>query len=98
MAQLAPVPGKRESPLDQRIRRAAANAVQPTTGTMRSYARTTRAEKAAMCMHGGVSEDEFVKMRGARRNTVDTGALLPSIQVNIRAGKFRRPKPMACAI
>jgi hypothetical protein len=40
-------------------------------------------------VHEGVSEDEFVKMREARDATLSTPVLLlPSIQVNIRAGKF----------
>jgi hypothetical protein len=40
-------------------------------------------------VHEGVSEDEFVKMREARDATLSTPLLLlPSIQVNIRAGKF----------
>ena len=40
-------------------------------------------------VHEGVSEDEFVKMREARDATLATPLLLlPSIQVNIRAGKF----------
>jgi glyoxylase-like metal-dependent hydrolase (beta-lactamase superfamily II) len=40
-------------------------------------------------VHEGVSEDEFVKMRETRDATLATPLLLlPSIQVNIRAGKF----------
>lgn len=40
-------------------------------------------------VHEGVSEEEFVKMREARDATLGTPLLLlPSIQVNIRAGKF----------
>jgi glyoxylase-like metal-dependent hydrolase (beta-lactamase superfamily II) len=40
-------------------------------------------------VHEGVSEDDFVKMREARDATLATPLLLlPSIQVNIRAGKF----------
>ena len=40
-------------------------------------------------MHDGVSEDEFVNMREARDATLAAPLLLlPSIQVNIRAGKF----------
>jgi glyoxylase-like metal-dependent hydrolase (beta-lactamase superfamily II) len=40
-------------------------------------------------VHEGVSEDEFVKMREARDKMLDTPLLLlPSIQVNIRAGKL----------
>jgi hypothetical protein len=40
-------------------------------------------------VHEGVSEDEFVSMREARDATLSTPALLmPSIQVNMRAGKL----------
>ena len=40
-------------------------------------------------VHEGVSEDEFVKLRAARDATLAAPLLLlPSIQVNIRAGKF----------
>lgn len=40
-------------------------------------------------VHEGVSEDEFVRMREARDATLAAPLLLlPSIQVNIRAGKF----------
>ena len=36
-------------------------------------------------MHAHVTEDEFVKMREAR---AAPPLLLPTIQINIRAGKF----------
>jgi glyoxylase-like metal-dependent hydrolase (beta-lactamase superfamily II) len=40
-------------------------------------------------VHAGVSEDEFVKMRTARDATLSAPTLLmPSIQVNMRAGKL----------
>ena len=40
-------------------------------------------------VHDGVSEDEFVKMREARDATLEVPTLiLPSIQVNIRAGQL----------
>ena len=40
-------------------------------------------------VHDGVSEDEFVAMRTARDATLEAPRLLlPSIQVNIRAGRF----------
>ena len=40
-------------------------------------------------VHSGVTEDEFVAMRTKRDATLDAPRLLlPSIQVNIRAGKF----------
>jgi glyoxylase-like metal-dependent hydrolase (beta-lactamase superfamily II) len=45
-------------------------------------------------VHQGVSEDEFVKMRTARDATLSAPALLmPSIQVNMRAGKLPPPDP-----
>jgi len=57
-----------------------------------SYAwETTVAEEKArnVHVHEGVSEDEFVAMREARDATLAAPLLLlPSIQVNIRAGKF----------
>ena len=52
---------------------------------------TTVAEEKArnVHVHEGVSEEEFVAMREARDLTLGTPLLLlPSIQVNIRAGKF----------
>jgi glyoxylase-like metal-dependent hydrolase (beta-lactamase superfamily II) len=51
---------------------------------------TVREEKARnVHVHEGVSEDDFVRMRETRDATLATPLLLlPSIQVNIRAGKF----------
>jgi glyoxylase-like metal-dependent hydrolase (beta-lactamase superfamily II) len=52
---------------------------------------TTVAEERAknVHVHQGVMEDEFVSMRTARDKTLSTPQLLlPSIQVNIRAGHF----------
>ncbi len=52
---------------------------------------TTVAEERAknVNIHDGVSEDDFVAMRTARDKTLSTPQLLlPSIQVNIRAGHF----------
>ena len=44
-------------------------------------------------VHAGVSEDEFVAMRTARDKTLDMPALmLPSVQVNARAGHFPPPE------
>ncbi|MCJ2188669.1 MBL fold metallo-hydrolase [Novosphingobium beihaiensis] len=55
---------------------------------------TIGAEKAGnVHVHDGVSEDEFVAMREARDATLDMPRLiLPSIQVNIRAGHFPEPE------
>lgn len=52
---------------------------------------TTVAEeqRANVHIHEGVSEDEFVAMRNARDATLSAPTLLlPSIQANIRAGRF----------
>jgi hypothetical protein len=52
---------------------------------------TTVAEERAKNphVHDGISEDEFVAMRNARDAKLAAPLLLlPSIQVNIRAGKF----------
>jgi hypothetical protein len=43
-------------------------------------------------VHDGVTEDQFVQMRTARDKTLEMPTLiLPSIQVNIRAGHFPEP-------
>lgn len=47
----------------------------------------------------GVTEDGFVAMRSKRDATLSAPRLLlPSIQVNIRAGKFPPKETTACAI
>ena len=56
---------------------------------------TTVAEQRAANIHvrDGVSEDEFVAMRTARDRTLEMPTLiLPSIQVNIRAGELPLPE------
>ena len=55
---------------------------------------TTVAEERANNIHvrNGITEDEFVAMRSARDETLDTPKLIiPSIQVNIRAGQLPEP-------
>jgi len=55
---------------------------------------TTVAEERAHNVHvrDGISEDEFVAMREARDATLDMPRLiLPSIQINMRAGRFPEP-------
>jgi len=57
---------------------------------------TTVADQRASNIHvrDGVSEDEFVTRREARDATLDAPALiLPSLQVNIRAGALPPPSP-----
>ncbi len=52
---------------------------------------TTVAEQRAhnIHLHDGISEDEFVAMRTARDETLAMpNLILPSIQINIRAGHF----------
>jgi glyoxylase-like metal-dependent hydrolase (beta-lactamase superfamily II) len=50
---------------------------------------TVAEERNNVHLKDGVSEDDFVKMRDARDATLSAPRLLlPSIQVNIRAGKF----------
>lgn len=40
-------------------------------------------------VHDGITEDEFVRMRNERDDAIGLPRLiLPSIQVNIRAGRF----------
>ena len=56
--------------------------------------KTTVAEERAknVHVHDGVSEDEFVAMREARDKTLSMPTLiLPSVQVNMRAGHFPPP-------
>ena len=56
---------------------------------------TTVAEQRAhnIHVHEGVSEQEFVEMREARDATLDAPRLLlPSLQVNIRAGRLPAPE------
>ncbi|MGE0120421.1 MAG: MBL fold metallo-hydrolase [Dongiaceae bacterium] len=45
-------------------------------------------------VHDGIGEEEFVAMRRARDKTLEMPVLiLPSIQVNMRAGQFPAPEP-----
>ena len=56
---------------------------------------TTIAEQRAANVHlrDGVTEDEFVRMRDARDATLAVpNLILPSVQVNIRAGRFPAPE------
>ena len=56
---------------------------------------TTVAEQRAhnIHVHAGVPEEDFVRMRTARDQTLDMPVLLlPSVQVNMRAGAFPPPE------
>jgi len=57
--------------------------------------RSTISEQRAknIHIHDGVSEEEFIEMRRARDKTLEKPVLiLPSIQVNIRAGNMPPPE------
>jgi len=62
----------------------------PPNGRPVSFETTVGEErKSNIHMHDGISEDEFVKMRTQRDATLEMPVLiLPSIQVNIRAGEM----------
>lgn len=63
----------------------------PPNGSREHECETTVGEqkRSNIHLHEGVSEDEFVKMRSERDATLDMPRLiLPSIQVNIRAGQM----------
>jgi len=56
---------------------------------------TSVAEESArnVHVHDGISEEEFVKLRTERDKVLDMPALLlPSVQVNMRAGRFPPPE------
>jgi glyoxylase-like metal-dependent hydrolase (beta-lactamase superfamily II) len=65
----------------------------PPTDRPAAKMTTVGDEKAGnVHIHDGVSEEEFVQMRIARDETLEMPVLiLPSIQVNIRAGHFPEP-------
>ena len=49
--------------------------------------------KANIQIHDGITKSEFVNMRMARDKTLSMPVLiLPSVQVNVRAGKFPLPE------
>ena len=66
----------------------------PPNGRPASCTTTVADEKANnIHVHDGISEEQFVKMRTARDQTLEMPTLiLPSIQVNIRAGHFPAPE------
>ena len=59
-----------------------------------AYCTTVEEEKKSnIHVHEGVSEDDFVRMRNQRDATLDMpNLILPSIQVNIRAGHLPEPE------
>lgn len=66
----------------------------PPEGRAASNMATVGQERAGnIHVHQGITEEQFVEMRSARDKTLEMPALiLPSIQVNIRAGHFPEPE------
>ena len=66
----------------------------PPTDRPVAYCTTVEEEKRSnIHVHEGVSEDDFVRMRNQRDATLDMpNLILPSIQVNIRAGHLPEPE------
>ncbi len=66
----------------------------PPNGRNVEHCTTVGAEKAGnIHVHDGITEEQFVQMRIKRDSTLDMPKLiLPSIQVNIRAGHFPEPE------
>jgi glyoxylase-like metal-dependent hydrolase (beta-lactamase superfamily II) len=99
----ADFPGGDASTLYRSIRRILGLPPQTTIYVCHDYApkgrtpmwQTTVAEQRAnnIHVHDGVNEEAFVKMRKARDATLELPALiLPSLQVNIRAGRLPPPE------
>ncbi len=65
----------------------------PPNGRTPENCTTVGAEKAGnIHVHDGITEEQFVQMRTKRDDTLDMpNLILPSIQVNIRAGHFPEP-------
>jgi glyoxylase-like metal-dependent hydrolase (beta-lactamase superfamily II) len=66
----------------------------PPAGREPKWETTVREERAAnIHVHDGIGEDGFVAMRTARDRTLEMpNLILPSIQVNIRAGELPPPE------
>jgi len=66
----------------------------PPNGRAPEFCTTVEAEKTSnIHVHDGVSEEQFVQMRTKRDEALQMPTLiLPSIQVNIRAGHFPEPE------
>jgi glyoxylase-like metal-dependent hydrolase (beta-lactamase superfamily II) len=66
----------------------------PPNGRSPEFCSTVGAEKSGnIHVHDGISEQQFVQMRTQRDKTLQMPTLiLPSIQINIRAGHFPEPE------
>ena len=66
----------------------------PPNGRSPEFCSTVGAEKSGnIHVHDGISEEQFVQMRTQRDETLQMPTLiLPSIQINIRAGHFPEPE------
>jgi len=61
----------------------------PSSREVQCFTTVAQQRKGNIHIHDGVSEEEFVNMRKTRDATLDMPTLiLPSIQINIRAGHF----------
>ena len=66
----------------------------PPNGRSPEFCSTVEAEKSGnIHVHDGIGEEQFVQMRTQRDKTLQMPTLiLPSIQINIRAGHFPEPE------
>ena len=65
----------------------------PTERPIAYYTTVGEQKKSNIHVHSGVSEADFVQMRNTRDATLEMpNLILPSIQVNIRAGHFPEPE------
>ena len=67
--------------------------LMPNGREMRYETTVGEQKKFNIHLHDGISEDEFVTMRSAKDKTLGMPALmLPSVQVNMRAGELPPPE------
>jgi len=65
----------------------------PNGREMRYETTVGEQKKFNIHLHDGISEEEFVTMRSAKDKTLSMPALmLPSVQVNMRAGELPPPE------
>ena len=65
----------------------------PTDRPVENCTTVAEEKKSNIHVHQGISEEQFVQMRNKRDSTLDMPTLiLPSIQVNIRAGHLPEPE------
>lgn len=65
----------------------------PTDRPVAYYTTVGEEKKSNIHVHAGISEDDFIQMRNKRDATLDMpNLILPSIQINIRAGHLPEPE------